>query len=74
MNAEHQDGPDAPRRDAGFGDRWRMTLSALVAVVLGLILGVFALDSVPAITVTILLLAVATVFGVRSDRRRRTRE
>lgn len=73
MSAERQDAPDEPRRDAGFGARWEMTISALVVVVLGLILGVFVLDSVPAITMTILLLAVATAFAVRSDLRRRTR-
>lgn len=46
--AEHQDAPDAPSLDADFGDQWRMAIRALVAMALGLFLGAFALDSVPA--------------------------
>ena len=73
MSPDRQDAPDESRREIGFGARWSMTISALIVVVIGLILGVFALDSAPAIIMTILLLAVATFFAVRSDLRRRTR-
>ncbi|MGO1505060.1 MAG: hypothetical protein ACTHWV_08880 [Brachybacterium sp.] len=73
MTGERQQTSDGRRREAGFGVRWRMTLSVLVAVVAGLVLGVFVFDSVPATLMTLLLLAVATVFAVRSDRRRRER-
>src|SRR5699024_11394418 len=74
MSGERRSASDERRSRAGLGDRWRMTLSALVAVVAGLALGVFMFDSVPAALMTTLLLAIAMVFSVRSDQRRSERQ
>ncbi|HJB10752.1 MAG TPA: hypothetical protein H9786_09530 [Candidatus Brachybacterium merdavium] len=74
MSGERRSASDERRSRAGLGDRWRMTLSALVAVVAGLALGVFVFDSVPAALMTTLLLAIAMVFSVRSDQRRSERQ
>src|SRR5690625_7106453 len=52
MSGERRSASDERRSRAGLGDRWRMTLSALVAVVAGLALGVFVFDSVPAALMT----------------------